>query len=118
MRIDQEKIEDVLVLRVCEKQITSHEAPEMKTKILGFLIGDHEKVLLDLSQVSQMDSTGLGALLFALRQSDQHEKDLRICGIHSKVQFLVHVAHLEDVIESYQTVDEGVRAFMDERNES
>jgi anti-sigma B factor antagonist len=111
MRIDQETIGDVLVLHVRVKQITSHEAPEMKTQLLGFLIGDKDKHLLDLSQVENMDSTGLGSLLFGIRQAEQHDKDMRICGVQSKVRFLIHVAHLDDVIESYQTVEEGVRDF-------
>jgi anti-sigma B factor antagonist len=117
MQIDQETIEDILVLRVREKQITSHEAPEMKTKLLGFLIGEQEKLLLDLSQVENVDSTGLGALLFGVRQADQRDKDLRFCGVQSKVQFLIHIAHLEDVIDSYKTVEEGVRKFAEEASE-
>jgi anti-sigma B factor antagonist len=114
MRIDQETIGDVLVLHVRDKQITSNEAPEMKTQLLGFIIGDKGKHLLDLSQVENMDSTGLGSLLFGIRQADQHDKDLRICGVQPKVQFLIHVAHLEDVIDSYKTVEEGVRDFAEE----
>jgi anti-sigma B factor antagonist len=113
MQINQETIGDVLVLHVQENQITSHEAPEMKTKVLGFLIAGKKKFLLDLSRVENMDSTGLGSLLFGLRQADQHEKDLRFCGVQSKVQFLIHVAHLDDIIDAYKTVEEGLKDFQE-----
>ncbi len=114
MQSEQETIGDVLVLHVREKQITSHEAPEMKTRILGTLAGDRQKILLDLKDVENMDSTGLGSLLFGIRQADQHEKDLRFSGIQAKVKFLVHVAHLEGVIDSYETVEEGLKDFQEE----
>jgi anti-sigma B factor antagonist len=69
---------------------------------------------VDLEAVDNMDSTGLGALLFGIRQADQHEKDLRLSGIKNKVQFLIHVAHLDDVLEFYPTVDEAIQAFAGE----
>jgi len=114
MQFEQESIGDVLVLRVREKQITSHEAPEMKTQLFKFLVGDSGKILLDLKAVENMDSTGIGSLLFGIRQADQHQKDLRFCGIHSKVKFLIHVAHLEGVIDSYETAEEGLKAFQED----
>jgi anti-sigma B factor antagonist len=111
MQFEQETIGDVLVLRVMERQVTSHEAPEMKTQLLKHLIGDRKKILLDLRAVENMDSTGLGSLLFGIRQADQHEKDLRISGIQSKVRFLIHVAHLEGVVDAYETEEQGLTAF-------
>ena len=114
MQFEQETIGDVLVVRVREKQITSHETPEMKTQLLGFLVGDRGKILLDLTAVENMDSTGLGSLLFGIRQAEQHEKDLRFSGIRSKVKFLIHVAHLEGVIDSVETVEDGLKDFQEE----
>ena len=114
MQFEQENIGDVLVLHVREKQITSHEAPEVKTRLLASLGCGPQKILVDLKGVEAMDSTGLGSLLFGIRQADQHGKDLRFSGIQSKVKFLVHVAHLEGVIESYETVEEGLKDFQEE----
>jgi anti-sigma B factor antagonist len=114
MQFEQETIGDVLILRVREKEVTSHEAPEMKTQLLKFLVGDSAKILLDLKAVQNMDSTGLGSLLFGIRQAEQHEKDLRFTGIQSKVKFLMHVAHLEGVIDSYETAEQGLKAFQED----
>lgn len=111
MKIDEEKCGDVLVLHVRDRQISSHEAPEMKTALLGALLGDSDKILLDLTDVEYMDSTGLGSLLFGIRQAEQRSKDLRFSGIQSKVSYLVHLARLEQVIEWYPTVEEALEGF-------
>lgn len=111
MKIDEEKCGDVLVLHVQDRQVTSHEAPEMKTVLLGALLGDFEKILLDLANVEYMDSTGLGSLLFGIRQAEQRNKDLRFSGIQPKVSYLVHLARLEQVIEGYPTVKEALQGF-------
>jgi anti-sigma B factor antagonist len=112
MNIEQEKVGDVLVLRVREPQVTSHEAPELKTRLLGAMTGDHDRIVLHLEEVVHMDSTGLGALLFGIRQADQHDKDLRFSGVQNKVQFLIHVAHLDEVIPFHPTVDQAVASFL------
>ncbi|MBN2202388.1 STAS domain-containing protein [bacterium] len=117
MQIEQETAGDVLVLRVLEKQVTSHEAPELKTALLGAMAGDEGRILLDLKAVENMDSTGLGALLFGLRQADQHDKDLRFSGMQKKVRFLVHVAQLDSTVPSYEDVEQGLRAFREDEGE-
>jgi anti-sigma B factor antagonist len=117
MQIERENAGDVLVLRVLDRQITSHEAPEMKTALLAGIAGDADRILLDLGAVENMDSTGLGALLFGLRQADQHEKDLRFCGMQKKVKFLVHVAHLDETVPSYDDAEAALRGFVEDEGE-
>ncbi len=114
MEFVQEKIGDVLVARVMEKSVTSHEAPDLKTSLLGLLMGDAQKVLLNFKEVKSMDSTGLGALLFGIRQAERYGKDLRFCEMQSKILFLVRIAHLEDVIDVYETQQEALKDFKEE----
>jgi len=114
MEFIQEKVKDVLVARVMEENVTSHEAPVLKTSLLGLLMGDTRKVLLNLKEVKSMDSTGLGALLFGIRQAERYGKDLRFCEMQSKIQFLMRIAHLEDVIDVYETQQEALKDFEEE----
>ena len=114
MEFVQEKIGDVLVVRLAEKKVTSHEAPELKTALLGFLMGDTRKILFNLKQVQMMDSTGLGSLLFAIRQAERYDKDIRFCEMQPKIQFLVRIAHLEDVIDMYNSEKDALKGFKEE----
>jgi len=114
MRFDQERVGDVRVVRIREKKLTSHEAPEMKTKFLELMIEEGEKLLLNLEDVENMDSTGLGSFLFGIRQAEHHGKDLRFCEIQPKIQFLIRIAHLEQVIDVYDTEKEALEDFQKE----
>lgn len=111
MQFDREKIGDVNIIRIREKQLTSHEAPEMKTALLSFALEEDEKFLLNLKEVESMDSTGLGSFLFGIRQADDRGKDLRFCEVGSKVQFLIRIAHLDQVIRLYETEQEALEDF-------
>jgi anti-anti-sigma factor len=50
---------NVVIVRVREERLTSHEAPEMKVKLLELLIGEGEVILINLKDVKYMDSTGI-----------------------------------------------------------
>lgn len=111
MQFDKEKIGDVSIARIQERKLTSQEAPAMKTAILGWIVGGGDKFLINLKDVQNMDSTGLGAFLFGIRQADQHEKDLRFCEVQPKIQFLIRIAHLEQVIDVYDTEEQALEDF-------
>jgi len=114
MHFDKEKVGNVIVVRIKEKKLTSHEAPGMKAALLGVIAGEDEKFLLNMRDVKQMDSTGLGAFLFGIRQADRYKKDIRFCEIQPKVQFLIRIAHLNDVIKFYETEKDGLQDFQKE----
>jgi len=111
MVFNQERVGDVRVIRIREKKLTSHEAPEMKTKFLELIIQEGDKLLVNLKDVQNMDSTGLGSFLFGIRQAEHYGKDLRFCEIQPKVQFLIRIAHLDKVIDIYDTEKEALEDF-------
>lgn len=115
MQFDKEIINDVVVVRVHETQITMKEAPDVKAALL-ILIAEAagDCILLNLKEVQKMDSTGMGALLFGIRQAEQHEKDLSVCELNDKVRFLIRIARLEDVIDVFETEKEALLELNEE----
>lgn len=111
MHIQTEKIGNVQVGRITVEKVTGHEAPDLKTALLELLSTEGEQFLLNLGKIRTIDSTGLGALIFGVRQADQHEKDLRFCEPGEKVKFLIRIAHLKDAIDVYETEQEGLDDF-------
>ena len=117
MRFEKEKIGEVTVIRINEPRLTSHDAPEMKTTMLGIIRDETDRILINLKNVAQMDSTGLGSILFGIRQAEQHDKDMRFCETQSKVEFLIKIAHLKDVIQVYDSEAEALEDFLRDYNE-
>jgi len=111
MHIEKERVGDVVVARIREKRITSHEASDLKTVLLEMILDESENFLINLSGIEHMDSTGLGAFLFGIRQAEQHDKDLCFCEARKKVKFLIRIAHLEQVIDVYDTEAEALADF-------
>ncbi len=111
MNFQQKVTSGVRIVRVQSTDLTHIEAPEMKTHMLELMMGAEKKILINLHDVQNMDSTGLGAFLFGVRQAERYDKDLRFCEVHKKVKFLIHVAHLEDVIDIYDSEKDALEEF-------
>ncbi|HDQ44601.1 MAG TPA: anti-sigma factor antagonist [bacterium] len=114
MLFERKQAGDVVVVRLRQDTLTGHEAPDVKTGLLELLAGEGDKFLVNMKNVQAMDSTGLGALLFGIRQAENQEKDLRFCELSEKSRFLVKIARLDSVIDIYETEAEALADFKDE----
>lgn len=59
-------------------------------------------VVLDLSNVSFMDSSGIGALLYALRTTAANGKSLKLTGITHPVRLLFTVVRMYSLFDVYE----------------
>lgn len=71
----------------------------------------HTKVVMDLSEVTFMDSTGLGAMLSSLRTLKAKGGELRLANLSAEVAQLFEMVMMDRVFEIYPNVDEAVAAF-------
>ena len=114
MRYEQEHQGELTIVRVREAKLTSAEAPEMKTAFLQLITEGQRILVLNLEDVQYMDSTGLGSFLFGIRQADANDKEVAFCGLNARIQSLIHIAHLDAILEIYDTEEEAVREIQED----
>ncbi len=71
-------------------------------------------VILDLSAVRFIDSSGCGAILTCARRvnsTGQGPGDLKICGATKQVRLVFEMVRIHKVLDIYNTRDEAIRAF-------
>ena len=79
------------------------------------LIEDGKKeVIADLSNVSFMNSSGLGILIGGLTTMRNAGGDLRIAGANKRIESLLMVTKLITVFNHYRTVEEAVESYQEE----
>lgn len=101
----------IIILKAENERLDSNIAPELKTQILVLAEEGHDKVLLDLSRVVYVDSSGLGAILFGVRQFRDRGGALRIFGAKERVQHLIKIAKLEEVVLNYASEADAINSF-------
>ncbi|MCK5126120.1 MAG: STAS domain-containing protein [candidate division Zixibacteria bacterium] len=69
------------------------------------------KVVIDLSKVDWMNSTGLGLLISGLTTLKKAEGELKLTNVTDKIKSLLAITKLVTVFKSYDSVDEAINSF-------
>src|SRR5262249_30090994 len=69
------------------------------------------RVVLDLSELRFVDSSGLAALLACLRHLQALGSDLRLCGLTSQVLMLFELVRMQRVFSIFKTREEAELSF-------
>ena len=80
-------------------------APRLKTAIDDAVAAGKPRIVVDLSAVSFIDSSGLGALIAGLKKARQASGDLRIAGVNDQVGTVLRLTNLDRVLRTHESVE-------------
>jgi anti-sigma B factor antagonist len=84
---------------VLQGRITVNNANEMRVKLLDALRAQPQKLTVDLTAVTYMDSSGLATLMETMRTGRQQGTLLVLSGIQEQPRYLLRVTDLDHVFE-------------------
>ena len=114
MEIHVDDMDGVVVAIVPVEELDASNSVEFKRDIAPVL-QSQSRVVLDLSQLRFVDSSGLGAMLSCLRQLSGKGGDLKLCSMSKQVRALFELVRMHRIFDIYGTQDEAVRAFQQQR---
>jgi len=113
MNLSIEDTEGIRLVTVPGETLDASNAKDFKAALMPSLVTGG-KVILDLSKLKFVDSSGLGAMLSALRQLNGVSGDLKLCGMNKPIRALFELVRMHRVFEIYNTREEAVRSFRNE----
>lgn len=75
-------------------------------------------ILVDFHQVMFMDSTGLSALVMALKQVRAANGRLALCRLNGQASMVLEHSGMDKVFEIYETAEAFARSLVDRIDES
>jgi anti-sigma B factor antagonist len=110
MRFEESRVGNLFIAKVLESRITADVASRFKQDLIGFVTKVNRPVILDLSDVSFIDSSGLGALIGSLKvMSDDDE--LVLCGARDSVAGMFKLTRMNKVFRMFHNVEDAVSAL-------
>lgn len=97
----------VVVIRP-EGRLNMSVAPDLRDQLRRLVESGNTKVVVDLSGVEAIDSSGLGALISGLKSARQDGGDLRIAGAGVQVTSVLELTNLDRILRSHESAE---RAF-------
>lgn len=79
-------------------EIDMATCPELRQAIVGQIHEGNTQLVIDLASVEFIDSTGLGVLIGGLKRARSQGGDLRVSGVHGRIERLFELTGLGDVL--------------------
>ena len=107
MLIEEKTAGGSLVVKLQESRLDAHIAVNFKTRLSEYVDSGHKRIVLDLSAVEFIDSSGLGAIVSSLKRVGT-DGELVICSLRDAPLSLFKLTRMDRVFNIYPTVEEAM----------
>jgi len=107
MKFTVDKQEHFTVFALQDEKLNSVVAPELKTELIGLNTIGVKNIILDLSQLKFIDSSGLSAILIGNRLCTNAEGNMILTNANEYVVKLMRISQLENILTVLPTVQEA-----------
>jgi anti-sigma B factor antagonist len=91
-------------------EIDIYTAPLFKQAVVNLVSEGARNVVIDLSGVTFMDSSGFGTLLGATRRLRPAGGGLHLAAPNSTIQRMLRLTRLDSIMEIHETRDQAIQA--------
>jgi anti-sigma B factor antagonist len=82
-------------------ELDLHESPRVKDKLHPALNAQAPSVVIDLREVTYIDSSGLALFIETLQRIQAYGGKLALCGLRPSVQSIFEIARLDQIFKIY-----------------
>lgn len=102
---------DKLFMKVCG-EIDHHAVKDTRMQVDGLIVKNHPKTLvMDLSQIDFIDSSGLGFVLGRYRKMNDLKGEVLVVNPARRVEEMLKLAGADKLIKIVRTTDSDKQAF-------
>ena len=108
MKFSVDKKEKFCLFKLNDEKLITLNAPKLKTEFVILNAGGVKNIILDLEDVSFVDSSGLSAILIGNRLCKNAEGSFVLTGLNDYVEKLIKISQLDSILTILPTVQEGI----------
>lgn len=110
MDIAVEKFGAVTIATLHGDELDAGNVQDFKRDIAPVLAAN-TNVILDLSHLRFIDSSGLGAMLSCLRQLNAAGAELKLCGMSKAVRAVFELVRMHRIFDIFDTREQAISAL-------
>lgn len=108
MCISSQQQDQFLVITFTEKRLSAALAPEFENKVKNLINEGHTTIILDLSNVGFLDSSGLGAIVSSF-QALNGQGEFILCGVQGAVASLFKLTRMDKIFKIYANLEDALK---------
>jgi anti-sigma B factor antagonist len=111
MKANSRTVDDVEIISLQGKITIGSGDTQLREVITNSVNAGRNKILLDLSGVTTIDSSGIGELVGSYTTATNRGGKLKLLHLPAKLNELLHVTQLITVFEVYENEAEAIASF-------
>jgi anti-sigma B factor antagonist len=115
LTIRQRRTGPVVILTIDGKITLGAGSTALRVAVTDLLEGGSKRILLDLAEVSSLDSSGLGELVSAYARAHRFGGELKLLNLSPRVFGLLEMTKLVTIFEIFETEPDALRSFASSR---
>jgi anti-sigma B factor antagonist len=111
LNIQEREAGDVTILDMSGKVTIGERSVALRSAIRGLLEKGRKKILLNLSGVGYIDSSGIGELVASFTAINKEGGQLKLLNLTQKLQDLLAITKLLTVFDVYETEEDALGSY-------
>jgi anti-sigma B factor antagonist len=111
VKLTSRQVGDVTVVDAAGRITLGEGASTFREKIRELVNNNSKKILLNLGDVTYIDSSGIGELVSGFTTVTNSGGQLKLVGLSKRVKDLLQITKLYTVFEAFEDEAQAVRSF-------
>jgi anti-sigma B factor antagonist len=111
MEMEERTIGNVIILDMKGKLLIGEGGEILRPKINTLIENKQTNILLNLAEISYVDSAGLGEIIYSMRTLKHENGQLKLLRPSERIRTLLTITQLIKVFEIYEDEEEALKSF-------
>jgi len=111
LKLTNREVDGVTVLALDGRIVLGEETNKLRESVKNLVSQGKKKIVLDMKDVTMIDSSGLGALVAAYSSAKSGGASVRLCNLGAHFNELLQITRLLTVFEVAKTEQDAIRSF-------
>ena len=111
VKLTTRQVGDVTVIDAVGRITLGEGASAFRDLLRDLAAKNEKKILVNLGEVSYIDSSGIGEMVSGFTSVTNHGGQLKLVGLNKRVKDLLQITKLYTVFEAFDDEAEAVRSF-------
>ena len=111
LKMTTREVDGVTVVALDGRIVLGEESNAMREKVKTLVAEGKKKIVLNMDNITFIDSAGLGTLVAAHHSAKGQVASLRLCHLGTKFQEVLQITKLMTIFEVFNTEAEAVASF-------
>jgi len=111
MGIVEKQVGQILIIELEGELMGGPEVEHFRELVDEAIQSENNKVIIDMSKVKWMNSSGLGMLMSALTSLRSSGGDLKLANVSPSVRRPIEITRLDSTFEDFDSIEEAMDTF-------